>query len=941
MPGLEVLNQAASENIHNHSLLKAHKVLPRRRDCSPPLHLQTPDLAIRGTRPRLHNSSVGASRIISTVTPTAVTSPGPTPSLPLTPPSNCHEAFVGDSDPAISPTRRTKHAAQASEDTGVTTPINQRSPPTPDITPPSAQSDATVLLRPMQPNPSSRAESFRTAREHQWSSDEEGQTSGSSSPLVTRQKWLDATRPARLREIGLGLGLQLDEEGETTPTAKQPGKPVAASDFVTFDGSWGSDLGEEHDLSGRQWKLDLAKVDTIEDSTRQSSRTSPQEQSPISTANDTGAALPSEKRGLRLRDRIRNNRHGLASSSTERFAEQIGWPLNPDDVSLDMQLDVDKRRFSAMSGTSTIVEALVVDTPPQRRRTLRHTGKNLALRSSSSPIHQSSRGSTKSNEQLPRLAHRNVKHTERGNSDRNSIASETFVSAASNVAKAGRNRYSCASETSTNATSEIARPRPESIPVLVIPERRSSLSSSAESSRRASRSLSRSSGHKHLQNNPGRDEAEGYFDIPRRHSRTLSESQPSSANSRSERRKRRDFAPIIPRRSSSLSAPTSRNPSRATSLTSASLKLRDAVHDQGLSLSQPPPQLPRPSEPSVANPDRTGGEWSSLRPQSALITPFSQHSIQSSTPGTLEVSEATAISIYPHNNRSILVVQQRARRDCRQLAVSKITPEQIDDTPEWTEDDHLNHRAIGMARAQVDSPLQNPREPPKPPEFKVIPPTPAVLTPASEVNRQLGRRPSTSDGSQNTVGPLSLVKRALSNRRYSESFVSPFTRSLSKKATATNPRPSVGEDKDSKLHPFWRPRGFWDDLSDSDSDFGNDGFMIGNTLGLRQRSAVSGPMTLARRLTGLSAPRRSESTGVRRKQSYGSLRNQHLQKDNQMQSTDLARGSPSFQITAWKSLQDRLEKRKAQREEARREKERARLRKSIGTMIVHPDARLA
>ncbi len=939
MPGVDVLNVSASENTHDHSLLKAHKVLPRRRDSSPSLHLPTADSARRETTPRLRISSAGTSRRVTTVTPTvartAVTSPGLTPSLPLTPPSNCHEAFLGDSDP---PTRRTKRTSQSPEDIGVTTPINQRSPPTPDITPPSVQSDATVQLRPMLPNPSSRAESFRTAREHQWSSDEEGLTSGPSSPVVARQKWLDATRPARLRDIGLGLGLELDEEGETTPTAQQPGKPVAASDFVTFDGAWVSDREEEHGLSGRDRKLDLAKADTMENPARQESTISPQDLSSIGAGNDTSATTPSLTRGLSLRDRIRNNRHSLASSSTERFAEQIGWPLMPDDVSLDNQFDVDKRRFSAMSGTSTIVEALVVDTPPQRRQTLRHTGKNLALRSSSSPIQQSSRGSVKSNEQTPRLARRNVKLPERG--DRNSFASETSVNAASSAAKERRKRYSFASETSTGTTLEIARHRRESIPVLVIPERRTSLSSSAESSRRNSACLSLSSGRKQLQSNAGRDEAEGYFDIPRQQSRTHSESQPSSANSRSERRKGRDFAPIIPRRSSSLSAPTSRNPSRATSLTSTSLKLRDAVHHQGLNLSQPPSQLPQPPERLVVHPDRTGGgEWCSLRPQAALITPFSQHSIQSSTPGTLEVSEATAVSIYPHNNRSILIVQQRARRDSGQLAVSEIAPEQIDDTPEWMDDDHLNHHAIGMSRAQVDSPLKNPREPPKPPEFKVIPPTPAVLTPVNEVNRQLGMRPSTSDGSQNTVGPLSLVKRALSNRRYSESFVSPFTRSLSRKTTATNPRPSVSKDTDSKLHPFWRPRGFWDDFSDSDSDFGNDGFMISNTLGLRQRSAASGPMTLARRLTGLSASRRTESTGVRRKKSYGSLRNEHLQRDKSLH------GGPNLglpmQFTAWKSLQDRLEKRKAEREEARRERQRAKLRKSIGAMIVQPDARVA
>ena len=941
MPGLEVRDFTASENPQPHSLLKAHKILPRRRDYSLPPHVQTTDPGRRGsgTLPAVPNAPVGASRKIPAFISTALTTARPAQRLPLTPPSNSHETFPGDVDARKPSTARLEHTSQEPDGAGVTTPVNQRSPPTPDTTPPSAQSDATVVLRPMLPNSSSRAESFRTARENQWSSDEEGPASESQSAPVTRRKWLDVTRPARLREIGLGLGLELGD-GETTPTPKEPGKTVAAGDFVTFDGAWGSNREDERDLTGRNWRLDLAKIDTGRGRARKQSRASPQEESPVGTTKDTGAAIPSLMRGLSLRDRMQINRHSVASGSAERFAEQIGWPLTADDLGRrhDTSPDGDKRRFSAMSGTSTIVEALVVDTPPQRRRTLRHTGKNLALRSSSSPVHELSHGSANSDQHPPRLVHRTMKLPQK--SDRNSFASEASVGGAPNVTKAGRNRHSVASEGSTSANSQVARPVLESIPVLVIPERRSSLSSSAESSRRASRSLSLSSGRKQLQPSLGPDEAAGYFDIPHHRSRIRSESQPSSANSRSGGGKRGDVAPIIPRRSSSLSAPTSRNASRATSLTSASLRLRDAVLDQGLSLSHPPSQLARqPERPAVQPARMGGGEWSSLRPQSALITPFSQHSVQSSTPGTLEVSEATAISIYPHNNRSILVVQQRARRDSRQYALSTTDPGQIDDTPDFLDDEYQNHQALGLSRSQLDSPLKNPREPPKPPEFKVIPPTPAVHTPASEVNRQLGTRPSTSDASPNPVGPLSMVKRALSNRRYSESFVSPFTRSLSKRSTANNPRPIVSADPDTKLHPFWRPRGFWDDLSDSDSDFGNDGFMISNTLGLRQRRAASGPVSLARRLTGLSTPRKSGDTGVRRKQSYGSLRNQPLPRDRSPY-TAPGLGLP-VQLTAWKSLQDRLGKRKAQKEEARREKERARLRKSIGAMIVQPDARFA
>ncbi|KAI9869816.1 MAG: hypothetical protein M1830_005062, partial [Pleopsidium flavum] len=776
-------------------------------------------------------------------------------------------------------------------------------PPTPDITPPSVQHDAILQPRPTQAISSSRAESFRTARENQCSSDEEGQKPESPPARTTRQKWLDATRPARLREIGLGLGLDFDEEDDKTPTGRMSSKDPVAGDFVTFDGTWASGGDELHDLYDRESDTKLTQNVTTrkrpQTQSRMQSQTPSRVPSNTGTANDTEAATPSLMRGLSLRDRVENNRHSPASTSTEKFAEEIEWPFTHDDFGLANKLrDVDNRRFSAMSATSTIVEAMVVDTPPQRRRTLRHTGKNIGLTSSGSPVQRSNRSSIVSNEQPHRLVHRNIQIPKRG--DRNSFASDT----------------------SSSVVSSVVRPRRESIPVVVIPERRSSLTSSAASSRRPSGSLSLPSVRQHSQPTKAPGEGAGYFDIPRQRGQTRSDSLPSLTNSRNEGRRARDFSPVVPHRSSSLSAPTSKNVSRATSLTSASLKLRTAVPDQEASLTQPALQVTRPSGRSNATVDRIiGGEWSSLRPQSALITPFSQHSVQSSTPGTLEVSEATAISIYPHNNKSILVVQQRARTDSKQPEMPRAAPEQIDDTVELVTDELFNPQIGYQSRAQVDSPLRNPREPPKPPEFKVIPPTPAVLTPASEANRQLGMRPSTSDNNHLVNGPLSLVKRALSTRRYSESFVSPFSRSLTQRSTAINRRPSVGEDTSSKLHPFWRPRGFWDDLSDSDSDFGNDGFLISNSLGRPKHRAVSGPSSLARRLTGLSAQRKSRDHGVRRKQSYDSLRGQRLERSKRVHTAPGL--GLHMQFIGWKSLQDRLEKRREQKEESRREKERA------------------
>ncbi|MBE7182213.1 MAG: hypothetical protein INR71_13595 [Terriglobus roseus] len=117
------------------------------------------------------------------------------------------------------------------------------------------------------------------------------------------------------------------------------------------------------------------------------------------------------------------------------------------------------------------------------------------------------------------------------------------------------------------------------------------------------------------------------------------------------------------------------------------------------------------------------------------------------------------------------------------------------------------------APAEVDSPLRNPRSAPQPPAFKVIPPTPF-----SEIEDPL----AAAQALQSAQAPrpparrISLMQRA---RRYSDSFLQPlFVRTVSVKRVM---RPATGDEaatRDRNLHPQWRPRGFWDDFSDSESE---------------------------------------------------------------------------------------------------------------------------
>lgn len=136
------------------------------------------------------------------------------------------------------------------------------------------------------------------------------------------------------------------------------------------------------------------------------------------------------------------------------------------------------------------------------------------------------------------------------------------------------------------------------------------------------------------------------------------------------------------------------------------------------------------------------------------------------------------------------------------------------------------HQAAAEAPEDiVDSPLRNPRKPPVPPAVKVIPATPFQErdAPLDEAGANLARPPPSRT--------ISLVKKA---RRYSDSVIAPLiefgrTGSLKGKRyiSGGSERADGGRSKESSLHPFWRPRGFWDDFSDSDSDeFWGDGELV-------------------------------------------------------------------------------------------------------------------
>ena len=852
--------------------------------------------------------------------------------LPLTPPSNSAEdldsSWIEDS-PSKDRAFATTYTSGSS---GVVTPVVQRSPPTPETTPPRGNNIGHALVASSAAlNLSSRTESFKTARE-ELSSDDDVQKKGQSLAHPAGQHWLRAVGHERLQEIGLGLGLE--SEGIEVPmrVATQR-RPSETYDFVTFDGAWG----------GSREGLNSICTDESQHSpriglVRRRKRPQISNRSPPISPNVGEEAPTVLTKSLSPRQRVERSQQPPPSASTERFAQQIQWPTRDDDIDIDAKLrEVDNRRFSQMSATSTVIEAMVIDTPPKKERTLRHTGRISTLNSLDDSLNHLSRSSLISADHSNRRLLRHGKSPE------------------------GGTRRSYASDNAASRTSSLAQARHETIAVIVIPERRSSLKSSVPSSRRFSRTISLTSARQQSSRpTTAPNETIGYFDVPKRERRTLSANVPESTLSKAEGRIARETPPTLVAQKSPP-APASRNPSGATSVKSGSIIAHDCEEGQS-SQSQPILHITEPNDTHKTSFDRSSpGDWSTLRPRSALVTPFSLRSARSSTPGTLEVDEATAVSIYPHTNKSILVVQQLPRRDSQPAEHSTIVagnasfvipgptkPAIIHETPVEQEDPVFEERHL------IKSPLKNPREPPQPPDFKIIPPTPANNTPVGDPDRQSGQQPSGKNR-----GPLSMMKRAFSARRYSESFVSPFSGSFSRRRSISARAPGVGETPENKLHPFWRPRGFWDDLSDSDSEFGNSGVLVGNSIGMPQPkhapptriSSLSqrlGSLRLrGHRISGLS-PDRYQSSGQRRRQTYSDNHyNQNydyefIQPDRSVEKPHggvvIPRLGYQVQFVGFKGLQERMEKRKEKREEGKRERLREKLRGSIGVVIpAHQD----
>ncbi|EAW24015.1 uncharacterized protein NFIA_035830 [Aspergillus fischeri NRRL 181] len=793
------------------------------------------------------------------------------PALPLTPPSAGHEEASSNDASGM---QKTASSHSVNYIHGAMTPTKPSHPPTPETTPPRITSSTyrPSLSQFGHTSASSRAESFQTARE--MISDGETVTPRRSTQSLHHQK---KRRPYKQK-------------------SSQNESPHGSSD-ASFGDDWSTPVQSDETLRPTR----VESYDGCDEGRAPSGDRRPRiqtEKSPARSALDGNDEDLPPLRGWKLRDRVKDAQISMTSPSLEQFREEIGWPPAEEEF----------RRYSGVSTSSTI-EAMIIDAPRPANRRLRHTGKRQSLRSASSPVTKSARTSLVSNpDSQHRLVHKDARITEQV---RKSIASETSVPASATAGGPPRNI--------------------EVVPVVVIPERRSSLRSSQSDSRNPSKSGSRRSSQRPESARKSRPPS---LDLTRQKKRTFSDSI-ATATPASDPRGRNIGRPVIPPRSSSLSAPTSRDSSRRPSFASESLQNQDILKDR--EMDKAPIEQP---EPKLDNHTLNAGRWdvtdtpkaqsiwigiedmTHLRPPSILFTPAS---VASSSPGLIEIKEARTVTFFPHNNESLLLVDQPVR-----AALDPPAP-QPDDC-QRRRDSRTPENLLPQDSSHVDSPLRNPRPPPKPPVPSVIPPTPE-----DEANRQLRVSDDRDESNGNNPRRFGSLRRRVVRPR-SDSF-DRFVRSLS--VTSAKNR-KAGRDIDSRLHPFWRPRRFWDDSPESEEPpqqaaHTESDHIISNSLGMPQPRVVFDGPSLARRspLQGTNPrrhPKRSSALVGATMFSPEALRSQTSLHRRRMLSLSWWR--LRLRLGPVRNLRRRLRRSLQQREEAKREARREKLKQKIGEAVL-------
>ena len=890
-----------------HSQSRSHPLrhLPRKRVASAPIRMNPSSLESstqnRACSPQLRNPDIQSSHV-STLQPPVRLDLG----LPPTPPSNIpsespepHQNRTVDTDGIGS--------SLMSQKSGPSTPINQRSPPTPETTPPHNR-HLLSLSRPSLKShtPSSLAGSFRTAREDISIDDGDGDPYARSdvSAFSHSEAWShsEGRRPGQpVPEIGLGLNFEyMEGEGtsaESTPAEQYPG-PENTDDAVEGadldrpacqDGNWDSHHFENIVELGRTTITDNEATDIAV-------------ATPVESGT-TAAGKHSQSLEEETKDQVERNGQRSPSPNTKKPVDQNAQFSPVYDSAHVKARQEEQKRLSSTSTVSNIVEAMVLSSPATSRpqhRSLRRMGKNVSLRTRERPFENNFPPASQVSRNMPvhRLVHKNSPIPER------------------------RTRESQEIDLPARTMFDPERPRPDSVTLAAFPRPPSAPRAPCQRPSSVGNSVPQIK-----QLPPGLDRVGlGYFDIAKG-----KPPPPSEAPRKNESRPRdspsvaqissavhdvlanHDEDPAIANYSKFLryaSQQSVQHPSPAPNrgqphiLPHSQKDPRQDEFNEDLKLDElglpimgtrvekePSPDSERQSigldtsqnlQPHLNRPRRSletalrfrdsrenlpapDSDHSLARHVHARTSPHSEASTEQ--PDTLEVSQATAVSIYPHNNNSLLVVQQLARPAAAGVIERRRTISSLHSGTS-TSPARTQSRAVtsfpAMASPSIPSeavlstvnaddsssqvllschlsPITTQRLGPQPPAFKIIPPTPLseIESPHSPIHPRApakviqltgpGVPTNASHTNHSTPGRrLSLRQRA---RRLSEPIIQPLLHAKAQLPLPGNKNrynlhtnlpsvPSVSDvpQETNKLHPFWRPRGFWDDFSDSGGD---------------------------------------------------------------------------------------------------------------------------
>ncbi|RDA84548.1 hypothetical protein CP532_3743 [Ophiocordyceps camponoti-leonardi (nom. inval.)] len=438
---------------------------------------------------------------------------------------------------------------------------------------------------------------------------------------------------------------------------------------------------------------------------------------------------------------------------------------------------------SSRPSLSAVVGAILIAGPPQRRRTLRHVQKRGTLR-------EGDNASLASADEAAQMTDNSAfDHPERQVDAR--LADDALG-------------------TTSVASGRIRRQvwRDGGIPVVVVPDRRSS-SKTRPKGEPSLRSLSSRSSRKTT--SPDSASAEE----SRERGRSSTRGRPADAEAQpSDRRRTHDSSPTKAALCSSPSALTTSNDKLQNAKASEarqSWSREDTAAFTSPSKPVAPTEMDWPSPMLIRFEKEESQELldlgryedaASAKKYSSRNTPFSIASFETAP----EVSEAMAVHMYPHQNSSLLVVDHLAKSP--ESTLQGTEADQTPDVPKirttCPNGGPVTPPRKSSSSDEVDSPLRNPRRPPTPPKqppaINLIPATPSGCTPAHEKASREGNYFEAA-GDMPTSHRSSLVRRALGRRRKSMEM----SVSLHEGAIPA---------EEDKLHPYWRPHPVDDGASD-------------------------------------------------------------------------------------------------------------------------------